>query len=79
MTRQKLTSLLLAGTMLVPLTGCGNSTPAETQPEIVETEPAETEYVPTIAETLAEKYADTDYVGYTFRIMNHAPGQFFYY
>ena len=42
MTRQKLTSLLLAGTMLVPLTGCGNSTPAETQPEIVETEPAET-------------------------------------
>ena len=29
--------------MLVPLTGCGNSTPAETQPEIVETEPAETE------------------------------------
>jgi len=79
MTRQKLTSLLLAGTMLVPLTGCGNSTPAETQPEIVETEPAETEYVPTIAETLAEKYADTDYGGYTFRIMNHAPGQFFYY
>jgi len=78
MTNTKLLSLLLAGAMLVPLTGCGDSAGTETQPIAADTEPAETEYIPTIAETLAEKYADTDYAGHTFRIMGNAPGGFFY-
>ena len=78
MNHTKLFSLLLAGAMLVPLTGCGDSATVETQPTASETEPEETEYIPTIAETLAEKYADTDYAGHTFRIMGNAPGGFFY-
>jgi len=41
MTNTKLLSLLLAGIMLIPLTGCGDSATAETQPTAAETEPAE--------------------------------------
>lgn len=75
---KRLSAILLALLMLSAVS-CGDSTTAETASAAAETEPAETEYIPTIAETLAEKYAGTDYEGHTFRIMGYAPGAFFYY